>query len=294
METVTAAKTRYTFSGHDSFQCRHFWLKKGFDYVKSRKSFHDEDAVVKLGVGKNMVAAIRFWLKAFNIVDFKDNPTDFGANLLDDNGWDPFLEDDASLWLLHYQLVKANFASTYGLIFNELRRERLSFNRDSYLNFLKRKKDTHTDLVYNEKTAMLDFDVFIKMYQGHDINSKAIEDGFSGILSDINLLKTVGDGKNVQYQIENTERDNLPEEVLLYSILDNQTYGYSISINSLENDYNSPGVIFALDRSSMVEKILELERTDKNIIYTDQAGIRELQFKKKSDANQVLKRYYEK
>jgi hypothetical protein len=56
--------TKYTFSGHDSFQCRQLWLKKGYDFVREGKDFNDEDAVVKLGVGKNMVSSIRFWLKA--------------------------------------------------------------------------------------------------------------------------------------------------------------------------------------------------------------------------------------
>jgi hypothetical protein len=69
----TSDTTKYTFSGHDSFQCRQLWLKKGYDYVQEGKNFNDEDAVVQLGVGKNMVSSIRFWLKAFNIIDNKDD-----------------------------------------------------------------------------------------------------------------------------------------------------------------------------------------------------------------------------
>lgn len=56
----------------------------GYDYVVENKNFNDEDAVVRLGVGKNMVSSIRFWLKAFNIVDNNDSPTEFGKKLLDD------------------------------------------------------------------------------------------------------------------------------------------------------------------------------------------------------------------
>ena len=120
--------TKYTFSGHDSFQCRQLWLKKGYDYVIENRKFNDDDAVVQLGVGKNMVSSIRFWLKAFNIVDNKDLPTEFGKRLFDDEtGYDPFLEDEASLWLLHYQLVKTGFASIYSIIFNEFRKEKLFF-----------------------------------------------------------------------------------------------------------------------------------------------------------------------
>lgn len=294
MEISVKAKNKYTFSGHDSFQCRQFWLKKGYDFVKSNNSFNDDDAVVKLGVGRNMVSAIRYWLKAFNVVDLNDIPTEFGKRLLDNDGWDPFLEDEASLWLLHYQLLKTNLASTYSLIFNELRREKISFDRSAYLSFLKRKKEIDENLTYNEKTVENDFDVFIKMYQSNDLKAKEVEDSFSGILSELNLLKSVDQGRNTQFQIENSERDNLPEEILLYAILDNPNYGNSISINSLENDFNSPAVIFALNRSGLIEKISELEKTDKNITYSDQAGVRELQFKKKPDANWTLNKYYDK
>lgn len=294
MEIAVKTKYKLTFSGHDSFQCRQFWLKKGYDYVKSRKSFNDEDAVVELGVGKNMVSAIRFWLKAFNIVNFKDTPTWFGTKLLDDNGWDPFLEDEASLWLLHYHLIKNNFASTYNLIFNKLRREKTSFDRNSYLNFLKRKKDAGEEFDYNEKTVEADFDVFVKMYQSNEITDKGIEDSFSGILSELNLLKTTEGGRNPKHQIINSERAKLPEEVLLYSILDNETYGDSISLNNLEYNHNSPGSIFALNKSGLVEKIIEITKTDNRIIYTDQAGIRELQFKNKFKASEVLEKYYVK
>ena len=37
---------KYIFSGHDSFQCRDLWLKKGFDFIKNGHSFSDTDAVV--------------------------------------------------------------------------------------------------------------------------------------------------------------------------------------------------------------------------------------------------------
>jgi hypothetical protein len=139
MTTENTVITKYTFSGHDSFQCRQLWLKKGYDYVIEGKNFNDEDAVVQLGVGKNMVSSIRFWLKAFNIIDNRDFPTEFGKRLFDDNnGYDPFLEDEASLWLLHYQLVKNGVASIYSIIFNEFRKEKLFFSKETFVNYVKR------------------------------------------------------------------------------------------------------------------------------------------------------------
>ena len=285
---------KYTFSGHDSFQCRQLWLKKGFDYLQSNKSFNDEDAVVKLGVGKNMVSSIRYWMKAFNIIDNKDNSTEFGKKLFNDEGWDPFLEDDASLWLLHYQLVKSNIASTYSIIFNEFRKEKIFFNKETFINYLKRRKESEVGLLFNENTVADDFVVFLKMYQSNNANNKDLEDGFAGILSEIDLLKTNGKGKDEQYQIENTERDKLPESVLLFSILDNPSYGNSVSLNSLAYDNNSPGSIFALNRAGLVNKISEIVKDNRQITFTDHAGIKELQFKNKPFSYSVLDRYYGK
>jgi len=286
--------TKYTFSGHDSFQCRQLWLKKGYDYVLKGKNFNDEDAVVILGVGKNMVSSIRFWLKAFNIIDNKDIPTEFGKRLFDDeNGYDPFLEDEASLWLLHYQLVKNSFASIYSIIFNEFRKEKLFFNKETFVNYVKRIGESNPDLNFNENTVAKDFIVFANLYK-NDPESKDVEDSFSGILSEIELLKTTGKGKEEQFYIENAERDNLPEAVVLYAILDNSNYGNSISLNSLEFDINSPGSIFALNRSGLMNKISEIVSEYKDITFTDQAGIKELQFKNKLDAFTILDTYYGK
>ena len=286
--------TKYAFSGHDSFQCRQLWLKKGYDFVQEGKSFNDEDAVVKLGVGKNMVSSIRFWLKTFNIINGKDIPTEFGRRLFDDeNGYDPFLEDEASLWLLHYQIVKNGFASIYHLIFNEFRKEKLFFNKETFVNYVKRIGESNSELNFNENTIAKDFIVFSNLYKS-DPESKDVEDSFSGVLSELELLKKTGKGKEEQFFIENSERDNLPESILLFSILDNSTYGNSISLNSLEFDLNSPGSIFALNRSGLVNKIADIVLGFEDITFTDQAGIKELQFKKKVDAYTILDKYYGK
>lgn len=285
---------KYTFSGHDSFQCRQLWLKKGYDFVKSGKNFNDEDAVVILGVGKNMVSSIRFWLKAFNIIDTKDIATEFGEKMFDDeNGYDPFLEDEASLWLLHYQLVKTGYASTYYIVFNEFRKEKLFFNKETFMNFIKRIGESNPELNFNENTVAKDFIVFTNLYKS-DAESKDVEDSFSGVLSEIELLKMKGKGKDEQFYIENSERDNLPELIVLYSILDNPNYGNSINLNSLEFDINSPGSIFALNRGGLLNKITDFVSDFNDITFTDQAGIKELQFKNKPAAYTILDKYYGK
>lgn len=293
-------EVKYTFSGHDSFHCRQLWLKKGYDFIVSNNSFTDEDAVVKLGVGKNMVSSIRFWLRAFGISDIKDQPTQFGHALFnDEDGYDPYLEDEASLWLLHYFLVKTRNASTYSLMFNDFRKEKPVFTKTNYVDYVKRKLEGKVSIALNENTLSKDISVFLNLYKSNQLNNE-IEEGFSGILADLDLIheltqkKEEGDKKAEQYVIENSDRDTLPAEVVLFTILDNKDYGNSISFSALEADLDSPGSIFCLSRKGLIEKIDQIVSRNSDIVYSDQAGIRELQFKSKMSSFYYLDKYYGK
>lgn len=296
MEELKEKKIKYTFSGHDSFQCRQFWLKKGIDFVVCKSNFNDANAVVKLGVGKNMVSSIRYWLRAFGITNAQDRPSKFANKLLNDNGLDPYIEDDGSLWLLHYYLVKTGYASIYSIIYNEFRREQIEFNKESFLTFMKRKAEIEAGIVYNVNTLGDDFDVFKKMYLGSSID-RGNDEGVPGLFTDLGLIakidRKVDKHKEEFYVIENTDRAGIPVEVFLFAILDNEKYGQSISLNSLEHDYNSPGSIFAMSRLGLVEKIREAEEKYRWITYKDNAGVKELQLKEKPEPFTILANYYE-
>jgi hypothetical protein len=292
IEITQNKDSKLTFSGHDSFQCRQLWLKKGYDFLIEGNSFNDENAVIALGVGKNMVSSIRFWMKAFNIIDQKDQITEFGNQLLnDETGYDPYLEDEASLWLLHYQLVKTNVSSIYNVIINEFRKEKIHFNKESFIHFMKRITESNQELNLNENTLGKDFIVFSNIYKS-DSESKDIEESYSGILSELEFLTKIGSGKEEQFTILNNEKHSLPAAVVLYSIIDNPNYGMSISLNALELDFNSPGAIFALNRTGLLNKISEITNENDNLTFTDHAGIKELQFKTKSSPYAILDHYY--
>lgn len=120
---------RYCFSGHESFHCRSLWLKKGYDFLVNGNTFKSQDAVVHLGVGKNMIASIRFWMKAFGLT-INDSPTELASYLFDNNyGVDSYMEDINTLWLLHYSLISSNVASLYNLLFLKFQREKRNLTR---------------------------------------------------------------------------------------------------------------------------------------------------------------------
>ena len=285
---------KYVFSGHESFQCRQLWLKKGYEFIKSGKSFNDEDAVVVLGVGKNMVSSIRFWMKAFGLLTAEDKIASFADKLLSDEGWDPYLEDEASLWLLHYQLVKNGFASTYSLVFNELRKEKIEFTRENYVSFVQRKSASTGAFQANLKTLHDDFNVLTKLYLRSDAHIKDKEDSFSGILTELDIIKSFTRGKDDWFIIENSDKPQIPDEIILYAILEQENFDLSISLNTLEQEFDNVGSVFALSKTGLLNKIESIAAKSVNqIIFNNHAGVKELQFKKKPSALNVLDKYYE-
>jgi hypothetical protein len=102
---------KYGFSGHETFPFRYTWLPKGVVHLLEYPDlFTKEEALVDLGVGKNMVKSIRHWCIASGVIERVDHKghvrvTDLGLSLFGEEGWDSFLEDPGTLWLLHWRLV---------------------------------------------------------------------------------------------------------------------------------------------------------------------------------------------
>ena len=90
--------SRVAFGRHETFGLRYSWLPKGFQALSSNKKLFDSDgAIVELGVGKNMVASIRFWLRACQLITPQkpDELLPIGSLVFDEQvGLDPYLEDD--------------------------------------------------------------------------------------------------------------------------------------------------------------------------------------------------------
>ena len=282
-------KTKYSITGHETFACRNFWLKKGFDFEKGTTSFSDKDAVVKLGVGKNMVNSIRHWLKAFGFNNQKQD-----ANLLEkifnDIGFDPYLEDINTLWLLHYFLIKNKNASIYDLFFNKFNpRGEFSFLNFEY--FLKSKFEEE-NFSYSPKSLENDLKVFQAMYIRPDRSVKSLEDEYTGLFHDLSLFDIA---TKDQVFINRSSAKTISPYIALFVILDQFENSVSISFNNLFNQDNSIGKVFCLNQNSMHEIIEELTETFDFLIFKEDAGVKELQIKNRRalDKNSIIEKYYE-
>jgi hypothetical protein len=284
---------KLTFSGHESFTCRQFWLKKGYDFLKQRHRFSDPDAVVHLGVGKNMVSSIYYWMKSFDLVDDTGMLRPLADYLLADDGKDPYLEQPGTLWLLHYLLVTSGRASLYDLTFNDFRREHSIFSKPQLANFAAKRCEDEGVTISTE-SIQRDVDVLVRSYVRPQRKIPSPEDDYATLLIDLDLLNTFELAKNdggIRYTIERRERSEIPVQIVLYAIL-NQYPGKSIAFRTLANDRSGPGMVFALDDDGLLDQINEITAKYPDIVYTDDAGIREVQFRTRPDCEQVLNDCY--
>lgn len=103
----------FRFSGHQTFPLRITWIPKAVgEIVAGRDPLSDiDEGITQLGLGKNMVEALRCWIDAFQIASRADGQwklNDIGALIFHPTeGLDPYFEDVSTSWLLHW-LISTN------------------------------------------------------------------------------------------------------------------------------------------------------------------------------------------
>lgn len=276
---------KYSFSGHESFQCKSLWLKKGYDFLYDGNHFTDADSVIKLGVGKNMVSSIRFWLRVFGLCN-NDELTEIANYLLNSEiGRDPYAEDLNTLWLLHFLIINKNIASIYNLVFIDYQRERKEFSRNELQTYIRRKCSVPEQKnVYNENTVKKDIGVFLKNYVVPK-DLKTIED-FSALLINLNLIIPKS---NDSYTFKDVTIKEIAPEIILFALLsvgDNET---TISLDELQK----LSLIFCMPIVSLIEIIRSLEQSyPDSLVFSDNSGIKNVQFLKVMNKFDILDNYY--
>lgn len=288
--SVDNTTIKYIFSGHESFPCRSLWLKKGYDFIASSKNFNDNTSLIELGVGKNMVSAIRYWLRSFGISK-NDKSTPLGNYLFDEEqGRDKYIEDLASLWLLHFTLVFNGEATLYKMLFCGLQRERSRFTKEQAQNYVRLKMaEAGKQNIYNENTVKKDIAVFLLNYLLP--RKPQTNEDYSSLLIDLDLIRQNEDGKEFYFNAEG--KRTMIKEIFMYALLSlkdklgDNTIPYEIIQDQI-------GLIFCMQDQESIEMLKQLS-TDYSeyMTYNDVAGIRQVQFIQEIKKESVLDDYYE-
>lgn len=252
-------------------------------------NFNAEESVVQLGVGKNMVASIKYWMKAFGFIDAENRVSNLAEYLLDDNeGKDPFFEDMGTLWILHFSLINEDYATLYRKTFVDFHRQRNELEKSKLQNYIKAIciEGPYAKL-YNEATVKKDISVFLNNYCG--AGKESIEEK-NTLLLPLNLIKE-GLRREV-WAFNSINQATIPAEIFLYAIIvANANQTNSISFDLLQE----LALIFCIDNNdllSIIYRVCSLYPSE--IIFSDNAGIKELQFKREFTWMEVLTSYYEK
>lgn len=297
--------TDFRFAGHETFHCRQQWLYKGLNHLLHTPKFDsapNDNTIIKLGVGANMVKSILHWLKAFNIIDannkeFKMSPEAkviFGGTM--QNGSDEFLEDEGTLWLLHFMLCYNKFASIYHLIFGDyvLGKATNTFTEDRILRFLNKQHNSTSKLNLNTNTLKSDIKVFLNTYfVDVKSNTKSLDDDYNAPLVALGIIsKLENDDSEKTYVINRGIHPNIPTPIIAYSILKYSDDNNKRNISFDEYSKNI-GVFFTLTVEGAELALEKVTKMFPNMInYTNNAGIKEIQIKDGIDTISILEGYY--
>jgi hypothetical protein len=293
------------FCRHETFHPRYGWLKKGVDRTSEIPDvFINEAAPVHLGVGKNMVRAIKYWCLAFKLVmeraepgklGRKCYPTEFGIKLLGDNGWDPYLENLTSLWVLHWKLLEPTCtAATWFYTFNQYKKVDISIN-DLHKGLTEWQVASFPAHTVANDSIVKDVNCLIRMYSQSHSGNKG-EDTIDSPFTSLGLIFNGNDSKHYAFRIG--PKPGLVADVIAFACLDfasrRKSTARTISISSLLYEDASPGVLFKLTESQLCDAIEEVARRVNGIYLSESAGIIQMGFYGEPEilAEQVLEKFF--
>jgi hypothetical protein len=211
---------RASFGRHETFALRYSWLTKGFQAFEKQKSiFTSEESTIVLGVGKNMVNAIRFWLRASNMLSETEEgfiASELGHTIFSEKeGLDPYLEDESTLWLIHWQLAtNSELATAWYWFFNCYHKPEFTSEEaaDSLVDFV---RNNFTGK-YSERTVKQDVLMILRMYCSPKANVKSLEESLDAPLISLNLVTGLDDSE--RYRSYASQQRTIPLGMIGYAV----------------------------------------------------------------------------
>ena len=307
-ELRTTAEKNYRISGHESFPCRYTWLPKAVRALNADPTLFsdDEQAMVTLGVGKNMVRSIRFWIQAAGVAapEKKGSSyslTDLGRVLLGDRGLDPFLEDTSTLWLLHWSLstdIESPLLA-WDYLLNRWHEPELA--RSSAIKVLF-KEASRLDDGISMVTLEQHFDTFLHTYvPTRGRKGQVQEDNLDCPLVELDFLLKVGErGAGKRETIYSFRREEKPEislELFSYCLDDfwrkRHISESTLPLREVAHGHGSPGQILKLPEEDVRTRLDLLSRQAGGLFaYSESAQFQQVRRRTEANKTTMLRAIY--
>lgn len=250
-----------------------------------------------------MVRSIRHWCLATRVAQEKPGtrarrlcPTDLGISLLSDRGWDPFMEDDATLWLIHWNLASAGTrAATWYWAFNRF--HEYAFTRAAVTQALGRALETLGWSGISASTIRRDVDCFVHTYLPRREDRAALNDPIECPLTTLGILLQEPDGERLRFGVG--PKTTLPPAVFAYALAEfwNQTSPErsTLQLREVLRSEGSPALVFRLNEESVLCYLDSLtDLSAGHMVFEDTALVRRVVKQDESpiDSNRFLEAYY--
>lgn len=280
------------FANHQTFHPRFGWIKKAHDAaVTDPNAFNRKSAPVRLGVGKNMVEAIRFWAMATKVVARRPHPerprlsvytpTHIGRALLDDRvGLDPYIEDLATLWILHWlALAERTVLPVWYLTFNDF--GAVEFTYDELLRYCVGEIAATTWSQPMASSVQKDVDCLLRMYSRRETTGRqTIDDLIDSPFRELELIRPSPGRDRSRFRFVRGKKRTLPAAAITYACLDylaRKGQGtHTISLTRLAVDPGSPGMIMKITEQDIADAIEESTNAVTDLRIVRPAGSRQL------------------
>lgn len=291
------------FSGHETFTLRQMWLKKVFDQKtdtnRIKKSvFTDDESIARFGVGKNMVASMRHWALATNLIR-EGGPDDYlvdetAQSIFSDNGFDPYSESPNTAWFVHWQLAGLGKRSTtWFWLFNKVTAPTFSkTDLEKPLADFAAKFNTKRGI--SASTLTRDIDTCLRSYAPRS-GGGSPEDFAEPMLGELGLIAEETKGT---FSFRRGPKPTLSKGLFIYALIDYwerlDPSASSMAFESIVYGEGSPGRVFKLDEESVAERLFSLADDSGDILsWTDTSGLRQV-LRKHCDSSAFRDRMLEK
>ena len=281
------------FAAHQTFHLKTSWLYKGLMAIdEDPKVLYRESAVEKLGMGKNMVESLRYWLEASRLVVKNDTQMHMGDIASEIFKHDPFFELDGSLQLIHYLLASnEESATTFHWFFNKFSAS--EFDTESLNIYLSSYISTQLEKGPKETTLSKDINCLLRTYCPEEYDKK--NDPETTNPSPFSRFRWI-EKNNDKYARRRLNPDEIDPLVFAFALhffwAFDLLYAESINIEEITEKENAPGLIFGLSLEGCLELIDTIEKNYKGryLEYNRSGGYFIVNMKK--NAKQALREYY--
>lgn len=258
------------FSGHESFALRSAWLPKAFELLDTnpRALADEEAAMIALGLGKNMVRSLRFWVEVFGLARPGERGTlhltSFAHAVFAPAGLDPYLEDRRTLWLLHWNVSVRPHDPVFAWEFLLNRWPRNEFTKAEVVDAFVRESSRHS-LRHSRVTLEQHFDVFLRTYVPSRAGRDLSEDSLDSPLAELGLIEQVGDRRTrsgrreALYAFRREARDDITPALFEYGLerlwQDRRAGEATLTFREIATAPLGPGQVFRLPEDDVRRRL---------------------------------------